>query len=269
MSCNLSCKFCFKTSEGFLNTLPENSASNLTLSESREVLEILFSEGFEKITFAGGEPTLYPYLPEIMTCAKEIGFTVMLVTNGHRISDQYLDKIVKSVDAIKISIDSPDEITQLNLGRGKGDHVTKAVEASLKVKAHNIPLMINTVVTSLNYQQDMSPIIELLKPVRWKVFQVLRERGENDHFQAWCTDAQFQEFVFRHEKYSPVAESNDLMRGSYVMMDPIGRFMQDLTGGYLYSKSILQIGVEEALREVGWDAVRFLKRGGLYQWKFV
>ncbi|WP_282071372.1 hypothetical protein [Polaribacter atrinae] len=38
--------------------------------------------GFEKITFAGGEPMLCPWLPKLIKTAKELGLTTMIVTNG-------------------------------------------------------------------------------------------------------------------------------------------------------------------------------------------
>lgn len=267
MNCNLTCKFCFKTMKGFSQSLPSESPSALSRSETLNVLEILEAAGFEKITFAGGEPTLHPFLPEVLAWAKKLGFTVMLVTNGHFLSDIYLGKIVGSVDAIKISIDSSDEGTEVSLGRGAGNHLAIAVAAAQRVKSHGIPLMLNTVVTSLNYSQNMSSLVEFLSPKRWKVFQALPESGENDDFKAWYSDAQFQEFVARHKWLSPIVEPNDLMRGSYVMLDPIGRFMQDLTGQYIYSRSILKTDVYDALNEVGWDSDRFLRRGGLYSWK--
>ena len=39
-------------------------------------------------------------------------------------------------------------------------------------------------------------------------------------------------------------ESNELMRGSYVMVDPAGRFFDNVEGGHTYSRPILEVGVE-------------------------
>src|SRR5687767_11101526 len=41
----------------------------------------------DKITFAGGEPTLVPWLPELVERAKRHGFVTCIVTNGTRITD--------------------------------------------------------------------------------------------------------------------------------------------------------------------------------------
>ncbi len=263
MNCNLHCKFCFKTFDGFRQSLPQRGPYNVQMADAKIILEKLRLAGFKKITFAGGEPTLHLLLPEIISYAKELGFKVGIVTNGHFLTDHYLDKIKGNVDYIKISIDSSNEKIQAMMGRGEGDHVQISKEAGLRVKSFGIPLMLNTVVTSLNYSDNLSDILNLLKPVRWKVFQALPEKGENDKFDWWSTDKQFQQYIERHENFSPIAESNDLMRNSYVIMDPIGRFMQDKTGKYVYSQSILSIDVLDALDQVGWDSDIFLKRGGI------
>lgn len=62
----------------------------------------------------------------------------------------------------------------------------------------------------------------------------------------------------------PVAEDNDMMTGSYLMLDPLGRFFQNFGKRHYYSKSILEIGVEEAIMQVGWDLNKFIARGGDY-----
>ena len=64
-----------------------------------------------------------------------------------------------------------------------------------------------------------------------------------------------------------VPEDNVLMRGSYVMVDPAGRFFDNVQGRHNYSKPILDVGVEEALQNVAIDRRLFLRRGGSYDWR--
>ena len=64
-----------------------------------------------------------------------------------------------------------------------------------------------------------------------------------------------------------VPEGNDLMRGSYVMVDPAGRFFDNVQGEHNYSRPILDVGVEEALQDVVIDRRLFLQRGGSYDWR--
>ena len=73
-------------------------------------------------------------------------------------------------------------------------------------------------------------------------------------------------FVDRYKHLNPIYETNDVFRGSYVMLDPLGRFFQNSKGHIEYSRSILDVDPLEALTEVGWDREKFLKRGGIYEW---
>ena len=61
-----------------------------------------------------------------------------------------------------------------------------------------------------------------------------------------------------------VPESNELMTGSYVMVDPLGRFYDNTTGRHRYSRPILDAGVSAALGDVAVYADRFKERGGVY-----
>ncbi len=68
------------------------------------------------------------------------------------------------------------------------------------------------------------------------------------------------------EGLGPVAEGNDDMQGSYVMVDPLGRFFGNATGRHVYSAPILEVGVEAALAQVGVSTAKFEARGGRYTW---
>ncbi|MFX0113144.1 MAG: hypothetical protein ACFFB3_01210 [Candidatus Hodarchaeota archaeon] len=111
-------------------------------------------------------------------------------------------------------------------------------------------------------------MLEQLQPQRWKVFQVLRIEGQNDGRvdDLLITETQFQAFIDRHQAFNPIAETNDMMRGSYVMLDPLGRFFQNTTGKHTYSRSILKVSIKEAVKEVGWDKSKFFNRNGFYNW---
>lgn len=61
-----------------------------------------------------------------------------------------------------------------------------------------------------------------------------------------------------------VAEDNDDMRGSYAMVDPAGRFFDNVSGGYSYTAPILRAGVDAAWSQVNFSMDRFLDRGGSY-----
>ena len=57
-------------------------------------------------------------------------------------------------------------------------------------------------------------------------------------------------------------EDNEKMTGSYVMIDPAGRFFQNTQGIYKYSSPIQEVGVLEALKQVGFNWKKLVDRGG-------
>ena len=84
----MRCKFCFATFQDVKSSiLPKG---HLSREEALNVVIELAEIKFEKITFAGGEPTLCPWLPELIKKAKEYGMTTMIVTNGSRLTEEFL-----------------------------------------------------------------------------------------------------------------------------------------------------------------------------------
>lgn len=272
--CNMRCKFCYAT---FLDVkrsiLPKG---HLPQEKAIELVRHLAAFGFEKITFAGGEPTLCPWLPDLIHAAKESGMTTMIVTNGSRLCDDYLTVLQKDLDWVALSIDSLDEATNGNAGRaepGRGP-ITTAGYHSLtdRVKAHGFRLKVNTVVNRLNCQQDLSEFIRYAQPERWKLLQALPIIGQNDEHigDLAVSSSEFEAFVHRHQALCGVTrvvpETNDQVRGSYVMIDPAGRFFDDVDGTHHYGRRILEVGVVEALSDIRCDPLKFHERGGNWNW---
>jgi radical S-adenosyl methionine domain-containing protein 2 len=262
--CNLACTFCYATFPQARRTLP--------LADALAVIEKVVHAGARKITFVGGEPTLYPHLAEVVRHASELGLTTCIVSNGARLRS-VLDRSAPFVDWVGLSVDSADEAVQKALGRGKGNHVAHSIELAYLIRDLGIRLKLNTVVTALNWQEDMAWFVRRLQPARWKAFQVLRVEDENAGRvePLLISDAQFRAFADRHahlarEGFPLVAENNDDIRGSYVMIDPLGRFFSNEEGRYRISQPILDVGVATALEQSGWRSDKFLARGGLYDW---
>ncbi|SDG94661.1 radical S-adenosyl methionine domain-containing protein 2 [Flavobacterium omnivorum] len=57
------------------------------------------------------------------------------------------------------------------------------------------------------------------------------------------------------------------MKGSYVMVDPAGRFFDNTTGKHFYSEPILEVGCDAAIQQMNYDALKFDERGGNYTWE--
>lgn len=271
--CNMRCRFCFATFLDVKQSILPNG--HLPRHEALKVVEALCNAGFQKITFVGGEPTLCPWLTELIQIAKEKGLTTMLVTNGSRLNHAYLEQLQPVLDWLCISIDSLDLNINMAAGRRQSSGLVfdEAAYSELvsMIKAHGFRFKINTVVHRLNCHEDISSFIQWAKPERWKVFRVLPVDGQNTGMnnELLVSSDEFETYVKLHRRRgcNPIAEDNEQMQGSYAMVDPAGRFFDSSKGHHVYSRPILEIGIESAYEEVFVSAERFAHRGGLYDWK--
>jgi len=53
---------------------------------------------------------------------------------------------------------------------------------------------------------------------------------------------------------------------SYLMIDPAGRFYDNVGDRHTYSRPILEVGIAEALQGIRFDHDKFLDRDGFYDW---
>lgn len=270
-ACNMRCRFCFATFEDVIaDRLPRG---HLAREDACRMVDIL-ARRFRKVTFAGGEPTLCPWLDQLVDVARRAGATTMLVTNGSGLEPSGGLALAGKLDWIALSLDSASDRTHARLGRAlhgeaiPADHHVAVMDAARRAGAR---LKVNTVVTALNAGEDMSALIARLRPERWKILQVLPVEGQNSGRLDGliCSPEAFRAFVERHRDLERqgvrlVAEENEDMRGSYAMVDPAGRFFDNTGGGHRYSAPILEVGVDRAWSEVAFRMDRFLGRGGAY-----
>ncbi|KAF2639192.1 radical SAM enzyme, partial [Massarina eburnea CBS 473.64] len=272
--CNAECKFCFHT---------ELTSYVAPIAEAKASLRLLHNEGMDKLNFAGGEPFLYPQrLGQMCQFTKEeLGLpSVSIVSNGTKVTERWLRKYGKYIDILAISCDSFNPDTNNDIGRrdrGSGrafDNVDQLFRIRGWCRELGIKFKLNTVVCSLNWDEDMLDIVTRLAPFRWKVFQVLIVDGENESEERMrdarsmsVTDEQFDVFCKRHEGvkgFTP--ESNRLMKSSYLVLDEYLKFLSKGDSSKPNSGKILEVGVQKALSQVDWDQEMFMARGGVYDW---
>ncbi|XP_076021660.1 S-adenosylmethionine-dependent nucleotide dehydratase RSAD2 [Genypterus blacodes] len=271
-TCNYKCGFCFHTAK---------TSFILPLDEAQRGLKLLKEAGMEKINFSGGEPFLHQkgdYLGKLVQyCKQDLQLpSVSIVSNGSMIREKWFQKYGDHLDILAISCDSFDESTNQLIGRaqGKKSHLDNLYKIRNWCQQYKVAFKINSVINTFNIDEDMSDNIAELHPVRWKVFQCLVIGGENagenalrDAERFVISDQQFQEFLDRHSNVDClVPESNEKMRNSYLILDEYMRFLDCREGRKDPSKSILDVGVEGAIRFSGFDERMFLKRGGKYLW---
>ncbi len=273
--CNMRCEFCFAT---FVDISPETiPKGHLGREGCLAVVTALAKAGFQKINFAGGEPTLCPWLRELVSLAKGFGLTTSVVTNGSRITQEYIEELEGRLDWAAISIDSVVPATLKKTGRAtvtgplsEADYL-RMIDVLLK---YDIRVKINTVVTNENLGEDLTEFIVQARPERWKLFQVLPVGGQNDYLvdSFVVSSHEFERYVETAKRVESwgiavVPETNDLMTGSYAMIDPAGRFFDNVFGTHTYSRPILEVGVSQAFADVSVDFEKFLARDGLYDWQ--
>jgi radical S-adenosyl methionine domain-containing protein 2 len=267
--CNMKCNFCYATFHD-LGTVKHDYEKSLA------IVTAIAEAGFQKITFAGGEPTLVKELPELAKHAKECGLVTTIVTNGSGLADQsYYDRLISHLDWVAISIDSTNDELNIKSGRALAGNRPLSVnfytDLHKKLRASGVKTKINTVVSATNHEEDMSGFINSCEPDRWKILQALPVEGQNsEHTGTFeVTDAQFKAFLQRNSNVSSntalVAEEIELIKGSYIMISPEGKFYDNTTQGYTYSEEILKVGIHEALKQVNFDLDKFNLRGGNYK----
>jgi radical S-adenosyl methionine domain-containing protein 2 len=65
---------------------------------------MLAAAGASKLTFVGGEPLLHPMLPQLIQAAKEAGLTTCVVTNGSRLTVDWLQDMRPHLDWLALSV---------------------------------------------------------------------------------------------------------------------------------------------------------------------
>ncbi|XP_033629499.1 radical S-adenosyl methionine domain-containing protein 2-like [Asterias rubens] len=270
--CNYSCGFCFHTAK---------TSFVLPIEDAKKGLRMLKEAGMEKVNFSGGEPFIVQrgkFVGELVRyCKDELELpSVTIVSNGSLISEKWFQDYGEHLDILAISCDSFDPAVNEKIGRqqGRKDHLDSLHSVRDYCHKYKVAFKINSVINTYNKDEDMAECILDLNPCRWKVFQCLLIGGENSGEDALrnaesyvITEEEFQTFLQRHKDVKClVPESNEKMQNSYLILDEYMRFLDCTEGTKKPSKSILDVGVAEALKFSGFDEQMFLKRGGKYTW---
>lgn len=216
---------------------------------------------------------------------------LQVITNGSRVSDEWLSAHAGKLDMLGLSFDSGSNAVNFEHGRWpagaaapRPDMRSRAtlhlLRASDLAHKHGVEFKVNTVVTSKNCQEDVSGAINAARPLRWKVFQAMALEGENTGSGA-CTDISpfllsrtaFDAYVARNraglnDPALLIPEPNDVMQSSYILLDERACFLDSSTGGKVPTQSILEVGVAAAAAQLlggpggGFNQAAFRERKG-------
>ncbi|MBC1581474.1 radical SAM protein [Listeria seeligeri] len=131
-SCNLSCKYCY------LEASPKKKSA-LTISQIKEIVDLVTLHGAEEIKWTGGEILTYNHLNEAIDYAFNKGIKSTIFTNGTLINKKFLDRNSNMIKSIAISIDGPQDITDFYRGKGT---FSKVIKSLVLIEKYNIPITI-------------------------------------------------------------------------------------------------------------------------------
>lgn len=256
-ACNMRCKYCFV------------SKCHEFCKADYDIILGKIKDKFERVNFVGGEPTVSPYILELVKAAKSYGLKVTMVTNGYKMAKnpEFADELLKNLDGIGISIDSLSPETNTHIGRCHCNQTlttTEYYELCKKIKSRGIPLKINTVVSRANINEDFNKFYETVRPERIKMFQVLVPNlpTKQDFSDFLITKEEYDSFVEKHRKngFKIVAEDNAHMIGAYIMINSEGCFENNDAG--IRSKSLVHpdVTIDSAFEEVHIDMTRYMYR---------
>ena len=217
--CNYTCKYCFIKKE----------KKTLSLDECKKIIDNI-AEYFRvnhvtdgKVNLAGGEPTTCRYLHDLIDYMVSKGIKTTLITNGSLLNDKFISQNRNKLYMIGLSVDSLNADTNMLLGRSRGKKVIDyetLKHLCLAVKANGIRLKINTVVSKLNLNEDIVPLLKDVCPDRVKFLQMLPSEVGAKEFA--ITKEEFTQYLKKYQDFDIVAESSDEISNSYMIVDSSG-----------------------------------------------
>jgi mycofactocin radical SAM maturase len=143
--CNLKCVHCLSTSS-------HESPGELTLNECKTFVDQLAELRVFEINFGGGEPLLKDHFLPLLRYIHTKGIVTCISTNGTVLTDEAVDYFTDNpLVNVQVSLDGATPAVNDRI-RGR-DTYGKIISGIKLLSGKDIPLSINTVVTSLNYTQ--------------------------------------------------------------------------------------------------------------------
>lgn len=130
--CNIACGYCNEYDD-FSPPVPTK--------DLLARIDHLAKLGTASITFTGGEPLLHPELDKIIRAARDKGMIVTMITNGFKLSRQWIDRLNNAkLQGMQISIDNlePDEISMKSLSSVQGRLGLLQEHAKFKVNINSV-----------------------------------------------------------------------------------------------------------------------------------
>ncbi len=255
-SCNYHCRFCHS----------HFCMAPLSLEDWKKIIDNIMTDiKVKRFNLAGGEPLTAPYIQTLIDYIHSVGVDCSIITNGSLLKADFIRANVDKISMIGISIDGLTHTDNLKIGRadtvGRTLSDERLIELADQIHDVGMILKVNTVVNAYNAASDFSDLIKKMRPERWKVLRMIAIRDVNDSGRdLLVTDRQFQMFVERHAALSPVVEDSDDIIHAYVIINPHGQIVDNSTGGYQMSNSLVTHPFMDEFSKIGINGTKYLKR---------
>lgn len=168
--CNLHCPFCYeREARNALKSRPFEDF--LKLIDELEALRVFL------VSFCGGEPFAHPRFFELVERVVAARMRYSIMTNGTLITPEKADFIAstKRCRQVQISLDGTREFHDKLRGEGSFDAAVRAIKL---LKERNLRVVVNTVISSGNYQNMLS-LARFLETTGVDTYRMIPVRDHN------------------------------------------------------------------------------------------
>ncbi len=175
--CNLNCKWCFANS---------GTGEHMPLEKAKGIIDTLAGNNVRQVTISGGEPTLYPWLRELVAYAYGKGMVVHLNSNGFALTRELVRSLKEAgLSQVQINIDSMDP-SKHDAVRGRKGSWGRAIEGLRHTVEEEMTAVSQTVLTRDNEGEvmDIFKLARSLGVQRCRVWDMTPAEGkalENKH----------------------------------------------------------------------------------------
>lgn len=238
--CNFCCKHCFVKKKG-----KELSFETIKLIGDR-LADYQKKHGIHvRVNLAGGEPLLSKSIQNIIDYFYSLGLEVSIITNGYLLTEDFIKLNKNKLSMIGISIDTLNHDTNIRIGRCfKGNTLSKEhlIYICKFIKDCGIVLKINTCITSINANEDINELLDLVKPDRVKVLRVFCDSSSKYNI----TDEEWNSVKRKYP--NAFCEDNEYMSSHYLIIDSEGNLTRDNL--HISNNSIIDNDIDSCLENL-------------------
>jgi pyruvate-formate lyase-activating enzyme len=252
-ACNLSCRFCYRT-----------TGTPLATPEAERLLATVATAGAETIVFAGGDPSLRRDIGPLLGFARTLGLRTEVHTNAQHASASFREALT-GAGCVGLSLDGP--TSELHDGfRDKPGNFARVLDLLGFLDRAGVPVIVRTLVAQPNHHR-VAEIGGLLTRFRNVVFWYLLEFSpvntgfrNRQRYAIHCD--QFEDAVDQATtriagQVKVVARRREDKDNAYVMLTPsgdvYGTTALDASGAYPLVGSILRDHLSDLAGAVGFE----------------